>query len=204
MRVVLASRSPQRKQILDRLGIEFEVMVPEIEEVAEGNPADVVLENARRKAAAVHAIAQPKSAAVKEGPLRNAAEVAAVLVIGCDTDVVIDERALGKPGNEVAATEYLNLLSGRQHEVLSGLVLLGPEPGQERHGAAKSAVTFRRLAPAEVQRYVDSGEWRERAGGYAIQGLGSTLVERVDGDLSNVIGLPVGLLFELAPELGPR
>jgi septum formation protein len=164
--------------------MEFEVEVPEVEEVGGGDPADVVLENARRKAAAVDA--------------------SEALVIGCDTDVAIDGRALGKPADETAAREFLELLCGRSHEVLSGLVLLGPEPDRTRDGVSRSVVTFRRFGDGDIDRYLASGEWRERAGGYAIQGLGSTLAERVEGDLSNVIGLPVALLLELAPELTPK
>jgi septum formation protein len=155
--------------------------VPEVEEVGEGNPAEAVLENARRKAAAV------------EAP--NA------LVVGCDTEVVVDARVLGQPRDEVEARSYIELLSGRSHEVLSGLVVAGPEPGQLREGVARSVVSFRDLDADEIEGYLASGEWRGRAGGYAIQGLGSSLADRVEGDLSNVIGLPVGLLVELAPEL---
>ena len=140
-----------------------------------------MLENARRKAAAVQA--------------------PGALVIGCDTEVVVDGRVLGQPVDEAAARKYLELLSSRLHEVLSGLVLLGPEPGRSREGVTRSVVTFRALGEDEIDRYLSSGEWRERAGGYAIQGLGSALAERVKGDPSNVIGLPVGLLLELAPEL---
>jgi septum formation protein len=150
--------------------------------VGEGDPADAVQENARRKAADVGS--------------------SDALVIGCDTDVVVDGRALGKPIDESEAREFIGLLAGREHEVLSGLVLLGPEPDRIREGVARSIVTFRPLAPEEIDRYVATGEWRERAGGYAIQGLGSTLAERIEGDISNVIGLPLALLMELAPELG--
>jgi septum formation protein len=182
MNVVLASRSPQRREILQRLGVQFEVVVPEVEEVGGGDPAQDVLDNARRKASAVDA-------------------GGGTLVIGCDTDVAIDGKALGKPGDESRAREYLERLSGRSHEVLSGLVVRGPERDRERSGVARSVVTFRDLGGPTLQGYLRSGEWRERAGGYAIQGLGSTLVERVEGDVSNVIGLPLGLLLELAPEL---
>lgn len=185
LKVVLASRSPQRRELLERLGVQFEVEAPDVEEVGDGDPADAVLENARRKAAAVDA----------DG----------ALVIGCDTDVMIDGRALGKPADEAAARGSLELLSGRSHEVLSGLVLLGPQADRIREGVARSVVTFRSLGSDDVDRYLASGEWRERAGGYAIQGLGSTLAERVEGDLSNVVGLPLALLLELAPELAePR
>lgn len=159
------------------------MVVPAVEEVGEGDPAEAVLENARRKAAAV--------------------EAPGALVIGCDTEVVLDGRVLGQPGDGGQAREYLQLLSGRSHEVLSGLVVAGPDPDRLREGVARSAVTFRSLGAADVGAYLASGEWRDRAGGYAIQGLGSTLADRVEGDLSSVIGLPLGLLLELAPELRP-
>jgi septum formation protein len=168
---------------MQALGVEFEVVVPDVEEIEEGEPAQVVLENARLKANA--------------GPAEGA------VVIGCDTEVVVDGRILGQPGTAEDARSYLLMLSGREHEVLSGLVVAG-EDGEERSGVCSSTVTFRRLGENEVERYVDSGEWRERAGGYALQGLGSTLVARVEGDVANVIGLPIGLLLELAPELCRR
>jgi septum formation protein len=164
--------------------VEFEVEVPEVEEVREGDPEEAVVESATRKA----------RDALTEG----------ALVIGCDTEVVLDGFILGKPGDEGGARDYLQRLSGRSHEVLSGLALVGPEPERVRRGVATSAVTFRELRSEEVERYLAFGEWRDRAGGYAIQGLGSTLVARVDGDISNVVGLPVGLLLELAPELTAR
>lgn len=178
MNVILASGSPQRSEILEKLGIDFEVVVPGVEELVGGNPEAEVLENARRKARAVQ----------RDG-----------LVIACDTDVVIDGRALGKPENEAEARGYLELLSGRAHEVLSGLVVLAD--GEERSGLERTTVVFRELDEAAKQRYVSFGEWRGRSGGYAIQTLGSTLVSRLEGSVSNVVGLPVGLLFELAPEL---
>jgi septum formation protein len=183
MKIVLASRSPQRRELLERLGLQFEVVAAEVEELGEGEPAEVVLENARRKARAV--------------------QVPGAVVIGCDTDVAIEGRLLGKPGDEDEARRFLRLLSGRSHEVLSGLLLAGPEEAAERSGVARSTVTFRDLGEADVEGYLAAGEWRERAGGYAVQGLGATLVARVEGDVSNVIGLPVGLLLELAPELLP-
>lgn len=179
MSVVLASGSPQRSEILRKLGIEFEVVVPGVEELIGGEPEVEVLENARRKAHAVGG---------KDG-----------LVIACDTDVVIDGRALGKPEDAREARQYLELLSGRSHEVLSGLVVLAGV--EERSGLERTTVVFKELGEAEKERYVRFGEWRGRSGGYAIQTLGSTLVERVDGSVSNVVGLPVGLLAELAPEL---
>ena len=158
--------------------------MPEVEELGEGEPREVVLENARRKARA-GAAAHPDA-----------------LVIGGDTEVVVEGRLLGKAADEGEARSHLQTLSGREHEVLGSLVLLGAD-GSERAGLASSSVTFRPVTDATLDLYIASGEWRDRAGAYAIQGLGSTLIERLEGDFSNVVGLPVGLLLELAPELAP-
>ncbi len=177
-RVVLASGSPQRAEILRKLGVEFEVVVPGVEELYGGDPEVEVLENARMKAAAVK----------RDG-----------LVLACDTDVVLDGKALGKPADAPEARSYLDRMSGRAHEVLSGLVLL--RDGEELSGLERTAVVFKDLSEAEKERYVSFGEWQGRSGGYAIQTLGSTLVERLEGSVSNVVGLPVGLLVGLAPDL---
>lgn len=184
MRVTLASGSPQRSEILRKLGIDFEVVVPGVGELTGGDPEHEVLENARRKAQAVVGGGVPHPSS---------------LVIACDTDVVLDGRALGKPADEHEAREYLDWMSGRAHEVLSGLVVLAAD--EERSGLERTTVVFKDLSEAEKERYVRFGEWRGRSGGYAIQTLGSTLVARVEGSVSNVVGLPVGLLVELAPEL---
>jgi septum formation protein len=176
--VVLASGSPQRREILQKLGIEFEVVVPGVEELSGGDPEVEVVENARMKARAVQ----------RDG-----------YVIACDTDVVLDGKAVGKPADEAEAREYLERMSGRVHTVMSGLVVL--VDGEEKSGLEQTTVVFKQLSDAEKERYVRFGEWRGRSGGYAIQTLGSTLVERIEGSVSNVVGLPVGLLLELAPEL---
>jgi septum formation protein len=179
--VVLASASPQRREMLQRLGIEFSVEIPGVEEITHGDPKEVVLANALLKA--------------------RSASRAGVLTIGCDTDVVVEGHLIGKPEDEMRAHEYLAQLSGRTHEVVSGLALLGPEDDRVRTGTVETRVTFRPLEVSEIDAYVATGEWRGRAGGYAIQGVGASLVERVEGDISNVIGLPIGLLLSLAPEL---
>jgi septum formation protein len=148
-----------------------------VEELTQGDPERVVLENARRKARAV----------------------AGERVLGVDTEVLIDGELLGKAGTAEAAQAYLERLSGRTHTVLSGLCLLEGE--SERSGVADTLVTFRTLSPQLVQWYLDTGEWRERAGAYAIQGHGAALVERIEGDYWNVVGLPVPMLLGLAPHL---
>jgi septum formation protein len=124
------------------------------------------------------------------------------LVIGGDTEVVIDGEVLGQPESEEEARAHLERLSGSEHHVLGGLALIGPDTGDEpRTGVDVSTVAFRELDDTLLTAYLASGEWRGRAGSYAIQGLGSALVDIVRGDVSNVIGLPVGLLLRLAPEL---
>jgi nucleoside triphosphate pyrophosphatase len=178
--VILASSSVQRREILTKLGVEFEIRVPGVEELSGGDPAVEVVENARMKARAVEAPAE-------------------ALVIACDTDVALDGKALGKPADAAEAREYLDRMSGRAHQVLSGLVVL--QSGEERSGLERTEVVFKELGEAEKARYVNFGEWEGRSGGYAIQTLGSTLVERLEGSVSNVVGLPVGLLVELAPGL---
>ena len=124
------------------------------------------------------------------------------LVIACDTDVVLDDEVLGKPGSPSEAREYLDRMSGRAHTVMGGLVVVAD--GEERIGVERTTVVFKDLSEPEKDRYVAFGEWEGRSGGYAIQTLGSSLVERLEGSVSNVVGLPVGLLAELAPELFER
>jgi septum formation protein len=120
-------------------------------------------------------------------------------VIGVDTVVELDGTLFGKPGDEREAAAVLAHLSGRRHGVWSALCLL--QGGGERTGTARTLVSFRTLDPALIAWYVASGEWRDRAGGYAIQGRGGALVKEIEGDFWNVVGLPVALLMEMAPEL---
>jgi septum formation protein len=157
------------------------VVVSGVDELDAGDPEFLVIENARRKA---RAIERPQGA----------------IVIACDTDVVLDGEVLGKPADAAESRAYLDRMSGRGHTVMSGLVVVGAE-GEERSGLERTEVVFKELSEAEKQRYVNFGEWAGRSGGYAVQTLGSTLVQRVEGSISNVVGLPVGLLFQLAPEL---
>jgi septum formation protein len=174
------------------------VIVPGVEELSEGDPEHLVVENARRKA---HAVGEG------EAPARNVFVLGTspsqtTVVIACDTDVVLDGQVLGKPADAAEARRYLDRMAGRPHTVMSGLVVL--EGGEERSGLEETTVVFKDLSEAEKERYVRFGEWEGRSGGYAIQTLGSTLVERLEGSVSNVVGLPVGLLADLAPALFDR
>jgi nucleoside triphosphate pyrophosphatase len=170
--VILASGSPRRRAILEQLGIAFEVVVPEVEELTHGDPRALVLENARRKAAAV----------------------TGELVLGADTTVALDGAILGKPRDEDEARSFLTSLSGRDHEVWSGIAL------NDRAAAVRTAVTFRDIAGL-IDWYLATGEWEGKAGAYAIQGRGAALVERIEGDYSNVVGLPIPALLKLMPDL---
>ena len=176
-RLTLASRSPQRRAILEQLGVEFEISPAGVEELTAGDPEAVVLENARRKAEAV------------EGEL----------VLGADTEVALGGRLFGKPADEAAAREMLTALRDRTHVVWGGLVVRAD--GEVRSAVASTGVRFRSFSEAELDWYLESGEWRERAGGYAIQGRGAALIAGVEGDYLNVVGLSVITLLELLPDL---
>ena len=168
--IILASISPQRRAILEQLGVPFDVVAPRFEE-----SGDDPVELAAGKARSVDGGDRP--------------------VLGVDTEVVVDWEALGKPASAGAAEAMLERLSGRTHEVVSGLCLRTPA-WEELHSEA-TRVTFRALTPRDLAHYVGSGEWEGRAGGYAIQGLGASLVERIEGDYLNVVGLPAALLVRL-------
>lgn len=183
--LLLASTSPQRRAILDQLGIPFDVMSPDY---VEHDPPDadaqqLVREHARGKARSVAARADGRP------------------VLGVDTTIVLGGRIYAKAVDAADAEQMLAGLSGKTHAVLSGLCLL--TSGWEVVEAAATLVTFRALTPREVSTYVVSGEWEGRAGAYAIQGRGASLVERVDGDYLNVVGLPVSLLVRLLAERFP-
>jgi septum formation protein len=182
--LVLASASPQRRAILERLGVAFEVRPTAVAELEQGVPAEVAGENAMRKARA----AQRPDA-------REA-------VLGVDTLVTLGDAIYGKPADEHQARATLSALSGATHRVLSGVALLLGE-GEERTAVVTTEVTFRHLDEALLSWYVAAGEWRERSGGYAIQGRGSILARSIAGDVQNVVGLPLATLLDLYPELLP-
>ena len=177
--ITLASRSPQRAAILTRAGIPFVARPSDVAELGDGDGSaeEVVAENARRKAAAV------------EGET----------VLGVDTVVTLDGRIHGKPASAQEAEAVLGALAGRTHRVLSGLCLR--RGAQQQQAVAETLVSFRALSPPEIAWYVGLGEWRGRAGGYAVQEAGAALVRRIEGDYLNVVGLPLATLLELWPGL---
>ncbi|HXW58354.1 MAG TPA: Maf family protein [Solirubrobacteraceae bacterium] len=180
-RLTLASGSPQRRAILERLSVPFSVCVAGVTELDVGEPEEVARENALRKARAV-------SARSGGGP-----------VLGCDTLVALADQIYGKPADEHAARATLRALSGATHAVVGGLALV--LDGQERTATARTAVSFRVLDEGLLDWYLATGEWRGRAGAYAIQGAGAALVRSVHGDYENVVGLPLAALLDLYPEL---
>jgi len=176
--LILASTSPQRRAILEQLGIPFVVVAPRYEEIG-----DDPVEHAAGKARSVDGEGRP--------------------VLGVDTDVFLDGRRLGKAETPAEAASMLGSLAGREHEVVSGLCLRG-EGWEELHRVV-TLVEFRPLSAADVDRYVAAREWEGRAGAYAVQGRGATLVARIDGDYLNVVGLPAALLVRLlADRIGSR
>jgi septum formation protein len=171
--LILASTSPQRHAILAQLGIPFDSVAPEYVE-----DGDDPLEHAAGKARSVDGGEQP--------------------VLGVDTVVVCGDAVLGKPSNAGDAERMLELLAGRTHEVVSGLCLR--TPAWEELGREVTRVSFRPLTPRDIAWYLALGEWEGRAGAYAIQGAGASLVERIEGDYLNVVGLPAALLVRLLAE----
>ena len=187
-RLTLASTSPQRRAILEQLRIPFEVVPPAYDEDDEAlvtdryKAVDVVREHAVGKARSVH--------------------LPGAVTLGVDTTVVLDGHAYAKPSDRADAARMLHELSGRTHTVVSGLCLVVGDENVVGHELTD--VTFRLLSPELVDAYLGSGEWEGRAGAYAIQGLGGRLVERIDGDYLNIVGLPGALLVTLIERHAPK
>lgn len=179
--LVLASASPQRQAILERFGVSFSVRPTHVAEIEQGEPGEVAVENALRKARAARADQEHER------------------VLGVDTLVALGRRIYGKPADEDAARVTLLALRGATHTVFSGVALLS-EDG-ERIALARTEVCFRDYSAAMIDWYLSSGEWHGRAGGYAIQGLGAALVREIHGEYENVVGLPLATLLDLCPDL---
>lgn len=184
-RLVLASGSPRRRQILESLGLAFDVRPPDVDET---------LGPGEEATAAVRRLAEEKAAAVDAAPDE--------LVLAADTIVVLDGELLGKPADPREAAAMLARLAGRSHLVITGIALRTAAPVLS--DAARTRVTFRALERREIEAYVATGEPLDKAGAYGIQGFGSALVERIDGDFYNVMGLPVPALLDLLRRAGLR
>jgi len=182
--LVLASASARRREILERLGFEFEVLATGVEEngVACASHEQFTTLLAERKA------------------LEARGERPGKTVIAADTIVVCGGVRLGKPSGEKEASEMLRLLSGRSHEVITGVAIVAPD-GRCLTGAERTVVYFRELVAGEIARYIETGEPFGKAGAYAIQGYAAPFVERIEGCFFNVVGLPVNLLFRMLAKL---
>jgi len=185
-RIILASGSPRRRELLAALGIPFLVVEPDVDEQAvevPGDPAALVLARARTKAQAV-------------GRRYDG------LIVGADTVVVVDGQVLGKPAGPKEAEQMLQRLSGHRHDVYTGLVVLNSLTHEQAQATEVTRVWMRRLSPEQIRTYVATGEPLDKAGAYAVQGLGSLLVERIDGCFYNVVGLPLMRLSLLLSHFG--
>jgi len=190
MRLILASASPRRAEVLRAAGIAFEVLPRDVDESPQPNegPAELVARLAEAKVRSAAACA-----ASRAGP---------TILVGADTAVVVDAKTLGKPASADDARRMLRLLSGRTHSVVTGLVLLRL-PGGESHSEQETTrVTFAPLTDREIEEYVASGEPFDKAGAYAIQGLGGRFVTRVEGCYFNVVGMPLARLYRMLREFG--
>lgn len=180
-KLILASASPRRKELLSKAGVCFETQIPDVDESR-------LLGEAPRPYVA--RLARKKALAIADSAAHNA------YVLAADTTVVVGDQILGKPGDEAEAFEFLSLISGRTHEVLTGVCLI-LAPSQTIHeGVYASQVTMKALSHSEIKAYIRTGEPMDKAGAYAAQGKGRQLIEKIEGSLNNVIGLPVEeLLF---------
>ena len=185
-RIILASASPRRADLLKQIGVEFELAPSQIGERPHPDeaPADYITRIARAK---VIAAARTREAG---------------LVIGADTVVVLDGRLMGKPEDEASAANMLERLSGRWHAVMTGVALYDIETRREVADYDKTLVKFAQLSYREIEWYVSTGEPMDKAGAYGIQGLGGLFVDEIAGNYYNVVGLPIPLVYRLARRLG--
>lgn len=182
MRIVLASASPRRKELLEQLGLEFEICVSDVEEkITESIPSKVVEELSAQKAEAVFVQTQGD-----------------VLVIGADTVVAWEGEILGKPTSPEHAAQMLQNLQGKEHQVYTGVTLYKRIDGRVEHKTFSecTGVKFYPMTEAEINWYVESREPMDKAGAYGIQGLGARFVEQISGDYNNVVGLPIARLYQ--------
>ena len=192
MKLILASASPRRAEILTDAGISFDLLPVEVDETPHhGEGAEDMCQRLAK--------AKARVAAVRLGAVSEP-----TIVVAADTTVEIDGEILGKPVSPEAAREMLRRLSGKTHRVLTGLALVRLPDGAARTAVEGTEVRFATLEEAEIEEYVATGEPMDKAGGYAIQGRGGRFIERVDGCYFNVVGLPLATLVGILKELGWR
>ncbi len=177
--LILASGSPRRRELLARMGYTFETCSPDVDEHVAGHARDIVLTLAQRKAQAA------------------ARQYADGVIIASDTLVSLDGVPLGKPANAEEARRMLTALSGRQHEVFTGVCVLDAKTGRCETRSVRTGVTFRALGPEEIEAYIATGEPMDKAGAYAIQGGAGRFVEALDGPFDNVVGFPTETVREM-------
>lgn len=179
--IILASASPRRKQLLEQVGLRFRCIPAEVDEerIFDLSPLDMVRELAWQKAQAV-------AAYHKRG-----------IIIAADTIVLLDQLVMGKPLNRNDAEQKLSLLSAREHQVMTGLCVYNCENQSHATEVEITKVFFRRLSCHEIESYLDSAEWMDKAGGYGIQGLGALLIDKIEGCYYNVVGLPLNRLNQM-------
>lgn len=192
-RLVLASGSPRRRDLLERLGLRFEVMVSDVDEsIDSSDPAFVVEDLAEAKARAVGV----------QAAIARSVDSSPLLVLGADTIVVLDNEILGKPRDKADAVRILRQLSGRSHQVFTGVSLVQLPENKVRTIHTVTDVHFRDLDLSEIEAYVETGEPMDKAGAYALQGIASAFVRKIEGCYTNVIGLPVPDTVALLREHG--
>ena len=183
--IILASQSPRRKELLENIGLDFEVVVSEADESAvskEDVPVGVYVQE----------LALIKAVAVAKKVLKNKKAI----IISADTIVTKDGEILGKPSDEEDAMRMLLSLSGREHEVYTGYCVMRIKDGYTVCNHVKTSVKFKELTDEKIKSYIETGEPMDKAGAYGIQGLGGILIEKIDGDYANVVGLPVSALAD--------
>ena len=181
---VLASASPRRKELLEKMGLQFSIVVSEADESTVSRDIPVNLY--------VQELALLKASATAKTLLRNKK----ALIIAADTIVTLDGEILGKPDGEDGAKKMLSSLSGRTHEVYTGYCVMRISDGKTVCNSVKTEVKFKTLTEQKIRSYIESGEPMDKAGAYGIQGLGSMLIEKINGDYFNVVGLPVSALAD--------
>jgi septum formation protein len=188
LKIILASKSPRRAQLLNQVGLSFKIVPSHIDE-------SKYLSSSPIQTARKIAVAKTKSVAQK---YRSG------IIIGADTIVVINRKIIGKPKDKQDARNLLSTLSGKTHRVITGIAVLDAQTNRVKQGHSITAVTFRKLTQKEIDEYIDTGDPFDKAGSYGIQGKGALFVERISGDYFNVVGLPLVLLFRLLKSYLPK